>query len=41
MNHELIIILDIDGKYNQIVARKVREANVYCEVFSYDTAIEK
>lgn len=41
MNHEQIIILDFDGQYNQLIARKVRDANVYCEVLSYDVSIEK
>lgn len=41
MNHELILILDFDGKYNQMVAKKVRASNVYCEVNAYDTPVEK
>jgi GMP synthase (glutamine-hydrolysing) len=41
MNHELVIILDFGGQYNQLIARRVREANVYCEVLSYDTPINE
>lgn len=40
MNHELVIVLDFGGQYNQLIARRVREANVYCEVMPYDTPIE-
>ena len=41
MNHELVIVLDFGGQYNQLIARRVREANVYAEVLRYDTPIEK
>lgn len=41
MKHELIIILDFGGQYNQLIARRVRDLNVYCEVLSYDTPIEE
>ncbi len=41
MNHELMIVLDFGGQYNQLIARRVREANVYCEVLPYTTSIEK
>lgn len=35
MKHELVIILDFGGQYNQLIARRVRECNVYCEVHPY------
>ncbi len=35
MNRELVLILDFGGQYNQLIARRVREENVYCEVRSY------
>ena len=41
MKKELVIVLDFGGQYNQLVARRVRECNVYCEIYSYKTDIEK
>ena len=41
MQHELVIVLDFGGQYNQLIARRVRECNVYCEVLPYKTPIEK
>lgn len=41
MNKELILVIDFGGQYNQLVARRVRECNVYCEIYSYKTEIEK
>ncbi|MFZ5966909.1 MAG: glutamine-hydrolyzing GMP synthase [Bacillota bacterium] len=40
-NQELILIIDFGGQYNQLIARRVREANVYCEVVPYKYSIEK
>ena len=41
MNHELVIVLDFGGQYNQLIARRVRECNVYCEVHPYNMSLEK
>ena len=41
MRREFVIVLDFGGQYNQLVARRVRECNVYCEIYSYKTDIEK
>lgn len=41
MKEERVIVLDFGGQYNQLVARRVRECNVYCEIYSYRTDIEK
>lgn len=41
MNKELVIVIDFGGQYNQLVARRVRECNVYCEIYSYKTDIDK
>lgn len=41
MKRDLILILDFGGHYNRIIARKVREANVYCEVLPYNSSIER
>ena len=41
MNQEKVIVIDFGGQYNQLVARRVRECNVYCEIYSYKTDIEQ
>lgn len=38
---ELILILDFGGQYNQLIARRVRECNVYSEVVPYNISLEK
>ncbi len=41
MQNEKILVLDFGGQYNQLIARRVRECNVYCEVHPYSMSIEK
>ena len=41
VKEEMVIVLDFGGQYNQLIARRVRECNVYCEVLPYTTSLEK
>lgn len=41
MNREIVLVLDFGGQYNQLIARRVREAGVYCEVKSYKMSPEE
>ncbi|MDR0931189.1 MAG: glutamine-hydrolyzing GMP synthase [Clostridiales bacterium] len=40
MNHQTVIVLDFGGQYNQLIARRVRENNVYAEVMPYNTPLD-
>lgn len=41
MANQLCIVLDFGGQYNQLIARRVRECGVYCEIKKFDTPIEE
>ena len=41
MQHEKILILDFGSQYTQLIARRVRESNVYCEILPWDIDEDK
>ncbi|MCR3955897.1 MAG: glutamine-hydrolyzing GMP synthase [Gudongella sp.] len=41
MEREMVLILDFGGQYNQLIARRVRDLNVYCEVHPYTIGLDR
>lgn len=41
LSNQLVLVLDFGGQYNELIARRVRELNVYCEVCSYRLTIDE
>ena len=41
MQHERVLVLDFGGQYNKLIARRVREQNVYCDLKPCDMSIEE
>ena len=41
MDRELVVVIDFGGQYNQLLARRVRESNIYCEIYSYKYDLDK
>ena len=41
MNSNKILILDFGSQYTQLIARRIREANVYCEIHPFNVDFEK
>src|SRR2546423_14474223 len=41
LHHELIIILDFGSQYTQLIARRVREQGVYCEIHPFHLSVDE
>ena len=41
MANEKVLVIDFGGQYNQLIARRVRELNVYCEMYPYTISVQR
>ncbi|WP_139905509.1 glutamine-hydrolyzing GMP synthase [Clostridium thermarum] len=41
MEKELVLVIDFGGQYNQLIARRVRECGIYCEIVPYHYSLKK
>ena len=41
MEHQKVLVLDFGGQYNQLIARRVRDLNVYCDLMPFGMTAEE